>query len=151
MSQFGKCIPKSKQWQEIDTVEWPVSTGDLRGYLNITTILETTHWTNVTLETVLCCCDFIQQHTHIYIYSFSRCFYPKRLTVHSTYTFFVHMCVPWELNPQPFVLLTQCSTTEPKATEPHTLSCTTETHKRTHTHTRTHARTHTWHWWKLHV
>ncbi len=27
---------------------------------------------------------------------------------------FVSMCVPWELNPQPFVLLTQCSTTEPQ-------------------------------------
>ncbi len=25
--------------------------------------------------------------------------------------FFVSMCVPWELNPQPFVLLTQFSTT----------------------------------------
>ncbi len=24
------------------------------------------------------------------------------------------MCVPWELNPQPFALLTQCSTTEPQ-------------------------------------
>ncbi len=24
------------------------------------------------------------------------------------------MCVTWELNPQPFVLLTQCSTTEPQ-------------------------------------
>ncbi len=24
------------------------------------------------------------------------------------------MCVPWKLNPQPFVLLTQCSTTEPR-------------------------------------
>ncbi len=30
------------------------------------------------------------------------------------YIFFVSMCVPWELNPQPFVLLTQCSTTEPQ-------------------------------------
>ncbi len=29
------------------------------------------------------------------------------------YIFFVSMCVPWELNPQPFALLTQCSTTEP--------------------------------------
>ncbi len=28
------------------------------------------------------------------------------------YTFFVSICVPWELNPQPFALLTQCSTTE---------------------------------------
>ncbi len=24
------------------------------------------------------------------------------------------MCVPWESNPQPFALLTQCSTTEPR-------------------------------------
>ncbi len=51
-------------------------------------------------------------YIYIYIYAFSRCFYPKRLTVHSGYTCFVSMCVPWELNPQPFALLTQCSTTE---------------------------------------
>ncbi len=50
-----------------------------------------------------------------YFLKFSRRFYPKRLTVHSGYTFcFISMCVPWELNPQPFVLLTQCSTTEPQ-------------------------------------
>ncbi len=24
------------------------------------------------------------------------------------------MCVPWELNPQPFAVVTQCSTTEPQ-------------------------------------
>ncbi len=53
-------------------------------------------------------------YIYIYIYAFSRCFYPKRLTVHSGYTCFVSMCVPWELNPQPFALLTQCSTTEPQ-------------------------------------
>ncbi len=40
------------------------------------------------------------------LYVFSRRFYPKRLTVHSGYIFF------GELNPQPFALLTQCSTTE---------------------------------------
>ncbi len=34
-------------------------------------------------------------------------------TVLSGYTFFC-MCVPWELNPEPFQLLTQCSTTEPQ-------------------------------------
>ncbi len=34
--------------------------------------------------------------------------------IHSGYTFFVSMCVPWELNPQRFTLLTQCSTTEPQ-------------------------------------
>ncbi len=28
--------------------------------------------------------------------------------------FFVSMCVSWELNPQPFALLTQCSNTEPQ-------------------------------------
>ncbi len=38
---------------------------------------------------------------YIYIYAFSRRFYPKRLTVHSGYTFFVSMCVSWEINPQP--------------------------------------------------
>ncbi len=33
----------------------------------------------------------------------------------SGYTyFFVSMCVSWESNPQPFALLTQCSTTEPQ-------------------------------------
>ncbi len=38
---------------------------------------------------------------YIYIYAFSRGFYPKRLTVHSGYIFIVSMCVSWELNPQP--------------------------------------------------
>ncbi len=28
--------------------------------------------------------------------------------------FFVSVCVLWESNPQPFALLTQCSTTEPQ-------------------------------------
>ncbi len=26
----------------------------------------------------------------------------------------IHWFIPWELNPQPFALLTQCSTTEPQ-------------------------------------
>ncbi len=51
---------------------------------------------------------------YIYIYASSRRFYPKRLTVHSGNTCFITMCVPWESNPQPFALLTQCSTTEPQ-------------------------------------
>ncbi len=41
-------------------------------------------------------------------------FIQSDLQVHSGYTFIVSMCVPWELNPQPFKLLTQCSTTEPQ-------------------------------------
>ncbi len=41
-------------------------------------------------------------HTsYIYMYAFSRRFYPKQLTVHSGYTFIVSMCVPWKLNPRP--------------------------------------------------
>ncbi len=57
---------------------------------------------------------------YIYIYAFSRCFYPKRLTVHSgnNIFFLISMCVPWELNPQPFALLTKCSTTEPQNLHP---------------------------------
>ncbi len=34
--------------------------------------------------------------------------------LHSGYTFLINMCFPWESNPQPFALLTQCSTTEPQ-------------------------------------
>ncbi len=48
--------------------------------------------------------------SYIYVYAFSRRFYPKRLTVHLGYTFFVSMCVHWESNPQPL----HCSTTEPQ-------------------------------------
>ncbi len=51
--------------------------------------------------------------SYIYIYAFSRRFYPKRLTIAFRLYIFISMCVPWESNPQPFALLTQCSTTEP--------------------------------------
>ncbi len=44
----------------------------------------------------------------IYIYAFSRRFYPKWLTVHSGYTFFVSMC-SLGIEPTTFALLTQCS------------------------------------------
>ncbi len=47
---------------------------------------------------------------YIYIYAFSRRFYPKAIIFY----FFLSMGVPWELNPRPFALLTQCSTTEPQ-------------------------------------
>ncbi len=49
----------------------------------------------------------------IYIYAFSRRFYPKRLTIAFRLYIFISTCVPWESNPQPFAQLTQCSTTEP--------------------------------------
>ncbi len=54
------------------------------------------------------------QSSNIYIYicAFSRCFYPKRLTIAFRLCIFISrpMCVPWESNPQPFALLTQFST-----------------------------------------
>ncbi len=42
----------------------------------------------------------------ISIYAFSRCFYPKRLTIAFRLYIFISMSVPWESNPQPFALLT---------------------------------------------
>ncbi len=55
----------------------------------------------------------MQYIIYIYIYAFSSRFYPKRLTIAFRLHIFISMCVPWESNPQPFTLLTQCSTTEP--------------------------------------
>ncbi len=54
---------------------------------------------------------------YIYIYAFSRRFYPKRLTVHSGYTFnlFFHQYVCSQgIEPTTFALLMQCFTTEPQ-------------------------------------
>ncbi len=52
--------------------------------------------------------DMHEIRLYIYIYAFSRRFYPKQ-AIH----ILVSTVVPWESNPQPFALLTQCSTTEP--------------------------------------
>ncbi len=57
--------------------------------------------------------DLIQACLYFDIYAFSRCFYPKRLTIAFRLYIFISTCVPWESNPQPFAQLTQCSTTEP--------------------------------------
>ncbi len=48
------------------------------------------------------------------IYAFSRCFYPKRLTVHSGYTFLSVCVFPGNWTHNLLALLTQCSTTEPQ-------------------------------------
>ncbi len=62
----------------------------------------------------LLCNSWLQAYfLSIYIYAFSRCFYPKRLTIAFRLYIFISMCVPWESNPQPLALLTQCFTTEP--------------------------------------
>ncbi len=46
-------------------------------------------------------CVWVLAFIYIYIYAFNRRFYPMRLTVHSGYTCFLSVCVPWELNAQP--------------------------------------------------
>ncbi len=51
---------------------------------------------------------------YIYIYAFSRRFYPKQLTVHSGYNCFYQYVCFLGIEPTTFALLMQCSTTEPQ-------------------------------------
>ncbi len=44
-----------------------------------------------------------------YIYAFSRCFYPKRFTVHSDYICFCQYVCSLGIKPTTFAVLTQCS------------------------------------------
>ncbi len=46
------------------------------------------------------------------IYIYADAFIQSDLQCIQGIHFFVSMCVPWELNPQPFALLMQCSTIE---------------------------------------
>ncbi len=41
-------------------------------------------------------------------------FIQSDLRIQAIHFSFISICVPWESNPQPFELLTQCSTTEPQ-------------------------------------
>ncbi len=54
----------------------------------------------------------IEKHSFTFTH-LADAFIQSDLQLHSVYTFLISMCVPWESNPQPFALLTQCSTTEP--------------------------------------
>ncbi len=51
---------------------------------------------------------YTMYYIYIYSYAFSRRFYPKRLIQAIHYFIFVSMCVPWQWNPQPFVLIRHC-------------------------------------------
>ncbi len=55
----------------------------------------------------LCRLTYCKVELVMYIYAFSRCFYPKRLTVHSVH--FLSVCVFPRIEPTTFALLTQCS------------------------------------------
>ncbi len=52
--------------------------------------------------------------TPMLINTFTRRFYPKRLTEHSGYTCFLQYVCSLGIEPTTFALLTQCSTTEPQ-------------------------------------
>ncbi len=71
---------------------------------------------HVHLICIILLCGQLVNVVYIFIYAFSRHFYPKRLTVHSGYIFFVSMC-SLGIEPTTFALLTQCSTTEPQEHE----------------------------------
>ncbi len=104
---------KQKYFQHCDVTNCPAPRIENIPNRDTTVSYRTKPWI---LWTVTPLIYILGQILNIYIYAFSRRFYPKRLTVHSGYTFFISMCVPWESNPQPFALLTQCSTTEPQVT-----------------------------------
>ncbi len=57
---------------------------------------------------------YIYIYTHTHTHEFSKRFYPKRLTLHSGYTFFCQYVCSLGIEPTTFALLTQCSTTEPQ-------------------------------------
>ncbi len=59
-------------------------------------MLITSHNTDLNKFTVFILDLLWSGQIYITFMHFSRRFYPKELTVHSGYTFFVSMCVPWE-------------------------------------------------------
>ncbi len=57
----------------------------------------------------------LSQTRHFLQHYFFLAFIQSNLQcIQATHFFLISMCVPWELNPQPFVLLMQCSTNEPQ-------------------------------------
>ncbi len=76
-------------------------------YLGCRLIVSNSLWYNHTTFTFMHLADAFIQSDLFRLYFFFFAFFLG-------YTFFfISMCVPWELNPRPFALLTQCSTTEP--------------------------------------
>ncbi len=57
---------------------------------------------NLTLHSILSSSEHLYRLVYIYIYAFSRLFYPKRLTVHSGYTFFSQYVCSLGIEPTTF-------------------------------------------------
>ncbi len=62
---------------------------------------ESNHWSLCICWLKSWKCILINVLTYIYIYAFSRRFYPKRLTIAFRLYIFISTCVPLESNPQP--------------------------------------------------
>ncbi len=61
-----------------------------------------------------CCCCFTKYFQHLHLCILADGFIQSNLQCIQVIHLLSVLCVPWELNPQPFALLTQCSTTEPQ-------------------------------------
>ncbi len=69
-----------------------------------------TNWTGVGITVINYNRSPSVLHLH-YIYAFSRCFYPKRLTLHSSYSFtFYQLLLSLGIEPMILALLAPCST-----------------------------------------
>ncbi len=65
----------------------------------------------IVVGVLLTCQSLDPEYIYIYIYAFSRRFYPKRLTLHSSYSFtFYQLLLSLGIEPMILTLLAPCST-----------------------------------------
>ncbi len=84
---------------------------NLFSWCGVDSVSMTARLTEECTQSVLNC---LSLHLHFTFMHLADAFIQSDLHCIQAIHFFVCMCVPWELNPQPFALLTQCSTTEPQ-------------------------------------
>ncbi len=90
MINFKRCFNKWKEWKKYETVSWKFHNYDLLMFTKVVAHQGCIYLIKNTVKTVILW--NIKITVDIYIYAFSRRFYPKRHTVHSGYTF-LSVCV----------------------------------------------------------